>query len=141
MGEHYVLVDVEGRNGLDVGKFYALACAAGLVRDSVSRPVTIETVREAAKGWKFDHRLVSTDLVTAAWQDVGYSAFLAKLVERWIVEVAAGRPVAIARESDAPWGVWSSPDSAWGTLWTLYTHPLTPGEAVPGWRLYPPKAP
>lgn len=138
MGTCYVIVDAEGRNGLDIGKFYALAKVAGCpdYNDGKTHPVTVEHVREAAKGWYV--RPWGGD--PARWVDVEFSADLSVRVLRWIGEVTDGRPLYIVNEGDTPWGDWHEPDASWGTLWTLYVHPVY-GDARPPWRLFPALAP
>jgi hypothetical protein len=134
MGTCYVVVDAEQRNGLDVGKFYALAVAAGCDDSGAPKLLTLDHVRAAALGWES-----KWPGPPARMQDVLASAGLAALVERWIAEVCGDRLLTICEEGGAPWGNWQGHDSAaadW-TLWTLYTHPMHNGDAAPPWRLFP----
>lgn len=141
MGTHYVIFDRKGRNGLDIGKFHALAVVAGCAENRTKKPLTVEQVREAAKGWLMDWAGMQEPRFTM--EDVPFSTRLSAKVEHWIAEVTDGRPLTICEESCAPWGSWQGDDpraKSW-TLWTLYSHPMHNGDAAPPWRLFPMKAP
>lgn len=145
MGTHYMLVDEEGRNALDIGKSYALWWVASGKRNTCSDDdaggyvVTADLIRESAKGWMMSHpeRYVGTDMAELAEpQDAKWSAWMAEKIGRWQSEVAGGRDLRIYEEGDSPCGGEMGPKADWGTLYTLYVHPVT-REAAPPFRLFP----
>lgn len=144
MGTCYMLVDQEGKNALDIGKFYALWwVAAGktgrsTATDGEGHQVTAETIAEAAKGWLMSNhkQYAGTDMAELAEpQDVRFSARLAELTLRWHAKVADGRPLRIYEEGSGPCGGDMDPLEDWGTFWTLYVHPVTKA-AKPPFQLF-----
>lgn len=145
MGTCYMIVDEEGRNALDIGKCYALWWVASgktntsQARDGAGHPVTAAMIQESAQGWLMSNpeRYVGTDMAELAErQDVAFSSRMAAKIERWQREIAGGRDLRIYEEGDSPCGGDMDPKVEWGTLYTLYVHPVT-REAAPPFRLFP----
>ena len=138
MGTPYVLIDAEGRNGLDIDKAHALAVAAGCVESDRKRLLTLDMVRESAKGWRMEWGAGFPGKPPTTMEDVKFSVWIARHVERWMTDVAQGRPVFIVRSGahSVPWGRETDP-KPWGTLWTLYVHPVHRPNPAPPWILFP----
>lgn len=139
MGTNYYVVDEHRKIVLEVGKYPALAQAAGMAHDEHVVPVTPEHVEASKAGWAMDWRSFRDgDERGIEMMDAEWSTQLALPVARWMREVAEGRPLMLYRETVTPWGDelgYPTPDSGW-TLFTLYVHPLT-NEATPPWALFP----
>lgn len=92
MGTHWYVVDEAAKQVLEVGKFFALAKAAGIGPMETSAPLTLDHVEASRSGWRLQHGDVDKVM------DVEWSQRLAGPVERWIREVATGAPLTICRD-------------------------------------------
>jgi len=140
MGTNYYLINEATKSALELGKFYALAEAAGVCDATPVRPVTSKQVEQSKRGWFMPWKTKHGCRREDEWMDVEWSASLARSTESWLREVATG-DVQIFRETESvPWPTdalgYPAADLEGWTLWTLYTHPVHQG-AEPPWKLWP----